>query len=608
MKLSLVAVGNAGAQVAEALLHCAFSGAWTREDVIRVSLLCAPAEQAERLRALYAAYADLRGGWGLAPHTSLAPILSLRVQAMTGTLSALSKTAADADLLRCVIPSGEAVAPAMTASPRAAAVAWACALDHPEGVTAEILSDAETMPTLLCASLAEVCGAAAVEQTGEKLKGKEWGALLLSTLWQGEDEAAVRRFLDGSELKPDFLALAGLPDDCALPPEGPHLAHLLLVRAMEAYAGGTRGEYGCRMPMPLDWHALDPDGPRWGASFDRLMRFDALWQCVIAPEATKLIREGAAPRGRTAPWASAYLSKRIPEGAAREEALRQINRVTDLAHSGAWWLRGMQSSLPFLLRPSFLLSDAGAKVEAHYEQLLRRAGQLALLDHDIRQTGVTPHTTIHRHDMEDTEDETALLQREAVREALQLDLADQAELDARLGGRIRLNSLREIAAREREEADKLRREAVEARKVIDRAAASAKPEDLPKVDQARSRLRRMERRLASLEGRAAQAAADAQAAAAPEKRTQPPAVEAGLDSPPEVFWPAAWLDMLCGLPSMDPRVRAKQAQAVLSYWPWNNIPARQALDKIPRLEAPEAAPVLRLIDVVLYVSQTETAV
>ena len=78
MKFSLVAIGSAGAQVAEGLLHCAFSGALTREDVIRVSLLCAPREQAERLRGLYAAYCELRGGWGLAPHTSLAPILSLR--------------------------------------------------------------------------------------------------------------------------------------------------------------------------------------------------------------------------------------------------------------------------------------------------------------------------------------------------------------------------------------------------------------------------------------------------------------------------------------------------------------------------------------------------
>ncbi|MBR5344537.1 MAG: hypothetical protein IK127_01755 [Clostridia bacterium] len=605
MKLSLVAVGSAGAQVAEALLHCAFSGALTREDVIRVNLLCAPPEQAERLRGLYAAYSELRGGWGLAPHTSLAPILSLRTQEMTGTLGALTETTADTDLLRCVIPANEAVVPAMTASHRAASVAWACALAAPEGALAELLADAETMPTILCASLAETCGAAAVEQLGAKLTGKTWGALLLSTLWQGEDEAAVHRFLESSGLQPAFLALAGLPDDCALPPEGPHLTHLLLVRALEAFAGGVRGEYGFRVPLALDWHALDPNGPQWGASFDRLLRFDALWQSVFAPEATRLIGEGTVPRGRMPAWASAYIARRIPDGAPREEALRQIGRVSDLAHAGACWLRGMQSSLPFLLRPSVLLNDAREKADTHYEQLLKRAGQLALLDHDIRQAGMTSHTTIHRHDMEDTDDETALLQREAVREALQLDAADQAELDARLGGRIRLNSLRDIAAREREEADRLRQEAAEARRVIDRAAASAKPDDLPKVDQARSRLRRMERRLASLEGRASQAAADVQAASAPEKRTRPPLIETELDSPPEVFWPAAWLDMLCGLPAMDPRTRGKQAQSVLTYWPWTDFPARQAVDRIARLEAPEAAPILRLMDVVLYVSQRD---
>ena len=65
---------------------------------------------------------------------------------------------------------------------------------------------------------------------------------------------------------------------------------------------------------------------------------------------------------------------------------------------------------------------------------------------------------------------------------------------------------------------------------------------------------------------------------------------------------------LCGLPAMDPKARGKQAQSVLTYWPWNQAPARQAVDRIARLEAPEAAPILRLMDVVLYVSQTDPGI
>jgi hypothetical protein len=59
---------------------------------------------------------------------------------------------------------------------------------------------------------------------------------------------------------------------------------------------------------------------------------------------------------------------------------------------------------------------------------------------------------------------------------------------------------------------------------------------------------------------------------------------------------------------MDPKARGKQAQSVLTYWPWNQTPARQAVDRVARLEAPEAAPILRLMDVVLYVSQTEPGI
>ena len=55
MRLSLVAIGSAGARIAEGILHCAFCGALRRGDVIRVSLISAPAEDAARLRNLYAA-------------------------------------------------------------------------------------------------------------------------------------------------------------------------------------------------------------------------------------------------------------------------------------------------------------------------------------------------------------------------------------------------------------------------------------------------------------------------------------------------------------------------------------------------------------------------
>ncbi len=600
MKLSLVCIGSTGAQVAEILLHCAFCGALPREDVIRVSLLAAPDESAARLKSLYAAYGELRSGWGLNRHTALAPILSLRIDPLSGSLADLASSG-DTSLLRCMFSSQEMHQPAVHASPRAASVYWACLLDRPEGVPAEILADAKELPTVVCASLADPCGTAALEHLAPLLNAQPFAALMMSTL-HGEDPAPVRRFLDETRIRPDMTALVGLPDDCASREEGPHLAHLLLVRALDAFLTGARGEFGFRAPTALDWSVLDPGGARWGAAFDCLLRFDALWHGIFLPDSRRALRDGTAPRGRRSPWLTPYLGVCFGRADLSAATERQLLRAGDLAHRGACWLRSMQRSLPFVLRTSVLLNEARDQAAAHYEQLLRRAGQLALLEHDIRLTGMTPHTTIHRHDMEDTEDETALIQREALREALQMDIAAQRDYDLKEGGRVRLNTLREIAAREREEADTLRRQAAEAHGIIDRAAANASPENLAKIDQARARLRRMERRLASLEGRARQAERDARSAGEQDARTRPPVLDAPLDAPSEVFWPAAWLDMLCGLPRItEARARTRQTQTVLGYWPWSSMPAKGLAERVPGLAAPDAAPALRLIDVVLHV-------
>ena len=592
MKASVLAIGTMGARIAEALVHSAFCGAMPREDVLRVTLLYAPEEDVTHLRRLYGAYSDLRSGWGLNRHTGFTPILSLRTGGTDLPLNRLAEGAEDAALLRAVLPAREAAAPAMSASPRTAAMAWTAALRHPDPLMREVLADADAMPTLVCASLAEPCGAAGARLLLRELAGRGGAGAVLFTGWtQTDTPATARRALEAGDYPADFTALLGLPEDCRAPGSAPHLMHLLACRAVDAFLCGWKGRYAFRVPTRLDWTAFDPGGNRWGNCFDALLRFDALWQAVYAPEAARLLREDKTLRGRLTPWVGNCFPISQLSADGRDLAGHQVGCALLIAHHGAAFLRSVQASLPYVLRPSPSLDEMRAQAEEHYETVLKRAGLLSLLEYDIRQSAMAQVTTIHRHDMADTESETALRQKEELQEALEEELSVQAALDKPLGTRVRRSMMRAFADETAREAADVRAQAEEASRRIGKAAAIARPDEMPKVDQARARLKRMQRRVASLEGRAARAAADRDAAAAAE-----PIPVREDAAPAEVFWPAAWLDALCTLPRTDPKIRPRQAAAVLSTWPWTDRPARFVQDMTARAELPDVPPALRLIE------------
>lgn len=592
MKASVLALGTAGARIAEALIHSAFCGALPREDVLRITLLYAPEEDVKHVRRLCAAYGNLRSGWGLNRHTGFAPILSFRAGGADLPLNRMAEGSRDAALLHALLPAREAAAPAMSASPRTAAVAWTALLRHPDPLMREILADADAMPTLVCGSLAEPCCAAGSRLLLKELAGRGGAGAVLFTGWTRTDTPAMaRRALETGDFPADFLTLLGLPEDCRAAGSAPHLMHLLACRAVDAFLCGWKGTYAYRVPMRLDWTAFDPGGARWGECFDALLRFDALWQAVYAPEARQLLQEERGARGRGAPWVQNCFPVSRLSADARDLAGHQVSCAVLVAHHGAAFLRSVQASLPYVLRPSPYLDEALEQAKAHYDGVLKRAGLLSLLDYDIRQSDMAQVTTIHRHDMADTESETALRQKEGLQEALEEELSVQAALNKPLGTRALRNMLRSFADETAREAADVRAQAEEANRRIGKAAAIARPDEMPKVDQARARLKRMQRRVASLEGKAARAALDRDAVAG-----EVPVPRKEDEVPAEVFWPAGWLDALCTLPRTDPRNRQRQAAAILSTWPWTDRPARFVQDLVARADLPDAPPGLRLIE------------
>ncbi|MBR4710995.1 MAG: hypothetical protein IKP10_03115 [Clostridia bacterium] len=599
MKASLVCIGTAGARIAEAIVYCAFCGALPREDVLRVNVLFPPKHEDAHLRGLYASYGELRAAWQLRPHTGLAPILSLRLGAPAEPLVSLSRTADDRALLQALLPADEISAPSMAASGRAARAAWEQRFAEPDEAMRGIVSDAEEMPVVVLASLAESAGSTGVQALTEHLRGRDVNCVLITGLSRDDSSASARRALTETAFGGRFLALAGLPEDCRSEGDGPHLLHLICVRALDAFLAGEAGSFAFRAPTHLDWRVLDPGGERWGHALDALIRFDTLWSACYAPEALRVLREKSGLRDRMTPWMSEYLFRRGLDGEARDTAIRQISRAAAIAHGGACFLRDLQRSLPFVLRPTAPLREAQRAAEAHYDEVLRTAGQLAMLEHDIRESGMAQVTVIHRHDMQDSEPEIALREREEKRLLLEDQAAEQARLDLLQGGRLRREMLRRHARETRAEAENVRAQAEEADRRIRKAATVAKPEDMPRVDQARARLRRMQRRLADLEGRAARAEHDLALSGSEEARLQPPTAEgARSDSPADELWPAAWLDALCALNQLDPKARARQAQLVLTAWPWPQVPARSAQERVLRETPDGPTPALCLIEAV----------
>lgn len=599
MKASLVCIGAAGARIAEAIVYCAFCGALPREDVLRVNVFFPPEHEDAHLRGLYASYADLRSAWQLNPHTGLAPILSLRLGAPAEPLLSMSRSESDRALLQALLPAAEVSAPAMAASAQAARTAWEQRFAEPDEAMQGLLADAAEMPVIVLASIAESVGSAGVQAVCDHLRDRDLSCALITGMTRDDPTDTARRMLDGTAFRTRFLALTGLPEDCRSEGDGPHLLHLVCVRALDAFLSGETGHFAFRAPTHLDWHVLDPDGGRWGFALDSLIRFDTLWSACYAPEALRVLREKTGLRDRMNPWISQYLPRREMTTEARETAERQITRAAAIAQGGACFLRDLQRSLPFVLRPTRPLTEAQRSAEAHYEEVLRVAGQLAMLEHDIRESGMAQVTVIHRHDMKDSESEIALREQEEKRLQLADQAAEQARLDLLQGGRLRREMLRRHALEARATAEDVRAQAEEADRRIRKAATVAKPEDMPKIDQARARLRRMQRRLADLEGRAARAEHDLALAGSEEARRQPPQAEgARSDSPAEVLWPAAWLDALCGLSRMDPKARARQAQLVLNAWPWPHVPARTAQERVLREMPAGPTPALCLIEAV----------
>ena len=579
MKASLLCFGAEGARIAESLLVCAVSGALPHEDVIRVTLLYPSREDLRRLSSLYTDYAGLRGAWGLEDHTGFRPILSLRSITDDSSLSALVRDENDSFLLRTFYTAESTAGPAMTDSFRTAETAFRLSLKSPEGTLSDLLQDASGMATLVVGSLAESCCGGCARHLLKEIMARAGlqpvGAILLAGFRTEDRDGDIRAVLSRLPETP-FLTILGLPADCRATGDMPHLLHLLALRAVKAFLSGCTGEYTVAMPTDsLGWDCFSPDGDQWGAALSSLLQADALLEGVYGPEANRSLGSPNLIRDRLNPWFNQFFIRRRLNPLQRQQAMKQLEAARRLFHASACFLRDVQTSLPYIFCSIPELEAAGKAASAHYDALLNLAGQYALVAHDNEQTSLHETSFVHRNNMEETAVDQALQEQTLLEEDLIKVQEEQTELNRALGTRAVRMMLEGFADKTREEYSSLNNQAAEAHRRIEAAAGVARPGEMARIDQARARLRRMERRVASLEGKAHQAQVDLELARlAP--LTPPPALEQLAPLPCSVFWPERWLALLCYLGEEHTKARQRMIQDMFAAWP-DRAPSPRAL-------------------------------
>ena len=563
MKGCVMAMGGAGRQVLRALGCCALAGA---AELPEIDLMLADTEaDASALAAWQEDYALLRSLWPEGRQIS-AFRTGLRLRVWPGqlpetaaSLRALATTEEDRLLLNTLFPADTAEASlrdGFQGRTDAAAVLLAGLMGSgnagPSGALAEQLASLEdaaragdTVRVALVGSAMGGMGAAGLtalaELVRERLPQAELAAVVLLPYFRGEEhqlasaKAMLRQWAEDG-LCATVYAL-GLPQSAYLTAEEGHQQPrmpewLAAPCAIDFLAAGRKGHYGWRVPF---------DHFGWDAFGDRaqIMRegFGGLMQAALAfrLDMGEVIRRGVTDprwlRDKLTPWyARHFMAVRRMAPEERERLLTQVNALARLLKDYEDWLGGIIATLPPQLRSGSAMDAALTASEENYTQLMRLSAQLTVAQAEAERSGLATEQMVHRGERTSTE-------ADQVQEALDKTRRSVATLEERqqacirrTGGLAYMAMLRDMENRCRKDAEQFRAQTEEAARLIARAEAKAAPEDRGGIATARTKLRRMEQSLATLEARTERVRRDLAKAREEGVRTLPP--ETGLGDQP----------------------------------------------------------------------------
>lgn len=591
MTYSIAALGEGGAGIVRAMLHANTAGA-LGEGAYSVTLIGVSAEEeqalAETVRDMAAVRAHLKGR----DAPGFAADFSLHVwpKAERERLSLNDQAQGEEDELLCralFTREQAALSPrhALDASGPVAAMTLSSLLSGREGDALWQLLNEEG-GVLLCGSLCEPVCASGIPALADFVArcggGKPCGALLLPVS-TGDEKGLCRGALLSGKLDNRLRAAfaVGMPEGWQTQERtGAHLTDwLTALEGVRLLRENRTGVYTWAMPEEaVSWKMFGEEAARLQRCYDGALRAAGMMNALYGPQLCAALASRNWLRDRMLTWYARHFDAARKLSEEEQAALIQdVQSLMALYGDLAAWLLQVQGCMPVTMRWSQAVERAEAEAEEHYAQVLELAGQIAWLRFEAERSGMVFERFVHRHSMQDSEAEATMRQIEEMQSHLDDLLAQQYQLDDRLGGALTRRMLKRMRQAAEREAEDLDAQAQEGRRRIAKAAEIATLEEMPKVEAARARLERMERHVALLRGRAAQAKRDEAYYGSDARRNAPPKLETG-DETPNVLYPEDMLHSIQSLTNAEGKVVKQLSQILYDTWPWSAQSPREIND------------------------------
>ncbi|MGN0778967.1 MAG: hypothetical protein ACI4MJ_07460 [Aristaeellaceae bacterium] len=563
MKGCVIAMGGAGRQVLHALGCCALAGAVELPEL--ELLLADTAPDVDKLTAWHRDYALLRTLW---PEGRAIPAFrtGMRLRQWPGmlpkeaaSLHALADTEDDRLLLQTLFPA-ETVQAEMPDSFRgrtdAAAVLLAGLTGSgnagPSGALAEQLhalqeaaQAGETVRVALVGSAMGGMGAAGLTAMAALVRTHvpqaEVAAVVLLPYFRGEESqlasarAMLRQWAEDGLCATTYLL--GLPQSAYLTAaEGHERARmpewLAALCAVDFLREGRQGCYGWSVPYDhFGWDAFGAQERRMRSCFGGLMKAALAFRLDMGDIIRRGVTEPRLFRDKLIPWyARHFKAVRRMDDAQRTALSAQVEALSRLLRDYEDWLGAMMATLPPQLRAGSDMDAALRASEENYTQLMRLCAQLAVAQAEAERNGLATEQVVHRGEESRSHADEVQEALAQTRRSIEILRERQQACIRRTGGMAYLAMLRDMEGRCARDAAQFRGQTEEARRLVAQAEQRALPAERSGLATARTKLKRMEQSLATLEARLMQVRQDRAQAQQEGLNTLPPAE--GLNEEP----------------------------------------------------------------------------
>ena len=356
------------------------------------------------------------------------------------------------------------------------------------------------------------------------------GAVLLHASDDAQDAAHANETLASyaDEKLLDTVCILGLPraSRTSAPVEYAHLADWLAVYSMDVMLHRPqwfKGVFTVKAPEgPLNWEIFGKAAERYRLCYGGLMKFASLWASGLSQRVEKRLSRPVFLRDNLLGWYAHFFRKT----ADREGQLELIAPLTRLMNVCLIWMGGVCKSLPIDMRNASVLTKNRREAEEHYAQTVDLASRIAVMDADAKRSELYEDNQVYRskNSSEAAEVEAAIKRIVSARQELSRRENAQISLNRGMGGAAAMDMLCSALEAAQAESDALRANYEEAIRRIDHAESIAAAEDQYRIEDARTKLGRMERHQLMLDSRLEQIREDVERANGEHLRFAKPAM------------------------------------------------------------------------------------